>query len=348
MSNVLRFGTSNTTIVAVGSVSTSADPLHGPISFSDSTAENWTSPTVPVFMRGSTVVLNDILFAGNTWVTCGLDSNGANFIAYSPNLSNWVKYTNPEITPTIRWSGLAYNENAWTIAGADTVTYATKILSLFASPWPTQEYLMSPGVGIQFGTGGTPLFSRVVTKVLQIAPESVTGSVFIPPSSLTFVEPVQSNFTLYQYVPYTFPVRAIGSPDFIFYYATNVPIGFNFVQDAAGAFATLIGTSPSNTSTTVNIYAKTANSSGVLLQVNLNTIIPYFTRSQLGAGAYTAIVRKHVDADAAQNARDNRVFPEVNPLAGPFMAPRAPDVITLSNCFLGLCRKPCPTCRTMM
>jgi hypothetical protein len=98
----------------------------------------------------------------------------------------------------------------------------------------------------------------------------------------------------------------------------------------------------------VNVYARTSNSAAVFSQITLNTIIPYFTRPQSGAGAYTAIVRKHVDADAAQNARDSKVYPVVNPLAGPFMAPRAPDVVTMSNCFLGLCKKPCPTCHTMM
>jgi hypothetical protein len=187
-----------------------------------------------------------------------------------------------------------------------------------------------------------------VSATIPNASPSV-GSIFIPQSSgLSFVEPVQPNFTLYQYVPYTFPIRATGSADFIFYYAVNVPLGFTFVQDPTGTFATLSGISPSNNSSVTRFFAKTGNNAAVSFQLTLNTIIPYFTRPQLGAGAYTGIVRKHVDADAAQNARDSRVFPEVNPLAGPFMAPRAPDVVTLSNCFLGLCRKPCPTCRTTM
>jgi hypothetical protein len=30
------------------------------------------------------------------------------------------------------------------------------------------------------------------------------------------------------------------------------------------------------------------------------------------------------------------------------MAPRAPDVFTPNDCILKLCKKPCPTCHTMM
>jgi hypothetical protein len=82
--------------------------------------------------------------------------------------------------------------------------------------------------------------------------------------------------------------------------------------------------------------------------VGFNTIIPYFVNPQSGAGAYTAQLRNSVEANAAQNARDNTVFPEVNPLPGPFMGPRAPDVVTELNCLQKLCKKPCPNCHTMM
>jgi hypothetical protein len=191
------------------------------------------------------------------------------------------------------------------------------------------------------------MFSKILSTTIANANPTI-GSIYIPAGGLSFVEPVQSNFTLYQYVPYTFPVRATGSASFIFYYSLNVPIGFTFVPDPTGTFATLSGTSPSNGQATVTFYAKIGNNAATSSQIRLNTIIPFFVKPQSGAAAYTSIVRKHVEADAAQNARDSRVFPEVNPLAGPFMAPRAPDVVTLSNCFLGLCRKPCPTCRTTL
>jgi hypothetical protein len=339
-SQVLRFAVSNSTIVAAGSGATSG----GPLSYSVG-GLNWTTPSLPAFMTGSNVVLNDIVFAANTWVTCGFDTDGSNMIAYSANLSNWVRYT---IDPAVRWSAIAFNGNSWTIGGNRNISGSNQstILSLDASPWPDQEISLGPLNGaIQFGSSGDPRFSRILSATFSNAS---TGTVFIPQGSLTFTEPAQSNVSLIQYVPYSFPVAAGGSSNFIFYYSLNVPIGFTFVPDPTGTFATLSGISPSNGSAVVNVYAKTENSAATISQITLNTIIPYFTRPQLGAGAYTAIVRKYVDANAAQNARDNRVFPVVNPLAGPFMAPRAPDVVTMSNCFLGLCKKPCPTCHTMM
>jgi hypothetical protein len=353
MCNIMRFAVSNSAIVAAGSfvipglgggTIDPADSNKVPISISTNYGSNWTTATTSSNLQGS--ILYDILYAANTWVTCGINSNGCNIIAYSSNLTDWSLYSSTG--PTV-WSGIAFNGNAWTIAGRDLTgdSNQSKILSLDATPWPTQATSLATGT-IPLISGDNVLFSRILSTTITDANPTV-GSLFIPPgSTLSFVEPVQSNFTLYQYVPYTFPVRATGSGDFIFYYALNVPIGFTFVQDPTGTFATLSGISPSNNSSVTTFFAKIANNAAILFQINLNTIIPYFARPQMGAGAYTGIVRKHVDADAAQNARDNRVFPEVNPLAGPFMAPRAPDVITLSNCFLGLCRKPCPTCRTTL
>jgi sugar lactone lactonase YvrE len=156
--------------------------------------------------------------------------------------------------------------------------------------------------------------------------------VFIPSGFLDFTQPVESNAVIYQYVPYTFPLQATGSTDFIYYFAEGVPIGFTFTLDPTGTFATLSGNSPINRSATVTLYAKTAFIPATRRTFTLNTVVPFVINQQIGAAAYTAILREHVEADAAQNARDTKVFPEVNPLAGPFMAPRAPDVTTDSNC----------------
>jgi hypothetical protein len=175
-----------------------------------------------------------------------------------------------------------------------------------------------------------------------------SGTIFTALGPLTFTQPSQSTLTLYQYVPYTIPVQAIGASGFIYYYALSVPVGFQFSPDATGTTASIVGIPANNGTSTVTVYAQTDVSAASATQVRLNTIIPFFVNPQSGAAAYTAILRDHVDADAAQNARDNRTFPQVNPLAGPFMGPRAPDVITQSNCFLGLCKKPCPTCRSTL
>ena len=113
-------------------------------------------------------------------------------------------------------------------------------------------------------------------------------------------------------------------------------------------FTSFSGISATIANQGIIIYAKTESGYPVSISISLRTITPFFVSPQLGAGAYTALLRNDVLGNAAQNARDSRTFPEVNPLAGPLMAPRAPDVVTPDNCLLNLCKKPCPTCHTMM
>ena len=189
--------------------------------------------------------------------------------------------------------------------------------------------------------------ASTLVKIVFTGP---TGTIHIPTelSELTFVQPSQSTFVLFQYVSYSIPIRATGSSSFIYYYTSRIPIGFQVVPDSAGVTATLSGISPSLSTQGLYIYAKTSTGYPKSTSITLNTITPYFVNPQSGAGAYTEQVRIAVEANAAQNARDNKTFPQVDPLAGPFMGPRAPDVVTPPDCMLKLCKKPCPTCHTMM
>jgi hypothetical protein len=179
---------------------------------------------------------------------------------------------------------------------------------------------------------------------------SGTGSIHIPTelSTLSFSQPAQTDFTLFEYVSYSIPIQAVGSASFIYYYTSAIPNGFEFLKNSSGTTATLSGISPTIVNQGIIIYAKTASGYAVSKSITFRTITPFFISPQIGAGAYTALLRNDVLGNAAQNARDNRTFPEVNPLAGPLMAPRAPDVVTPDDCLLNLCKKPCPTCRTMM
>jgi hypothetical protein len=179
---------------------------------------------------------------------------------------------------------------------------------------------------------------------------SGTGIINIPTelSTLSFSQPTQTDFTLFEYVSYSIPIQAVGSASFIYYYTSAIPNGFEFLKNSSGTTATLSGISATIANQGIIIYAKTESGYPVSISISLRTITPFFVSPQLGAGAYTALLRNDVLGNAAQNARDSRTFPEVNPLAGPLMAPRAPDVVTPDNCLLNLCKKPCPTCHTMM
>jgi hypothetical protein len=197
----------------------------------------------------------------------------------------------------------------------------------------------------------TAVFGEVTaTTPIYILFTTSGGSIRIPTelSTLTFSQPTQTTFTLFEYVSYSILVQAIGSASFIYYFTSAIPLGFQFLKDGSGLTATLSGISPTIANQGIIIYAKTAAGYAVSISLTLRTITPFFINPQMGAAAYTAILRNDVEANAAQNARDNRTFPQVDPLAGPLMAPRAPDVLTPDNCILNLCKKPCPTCHTMM
>jgi hypothetical protein len=205
-------------------------------------------------------------------------------------------------------------------------------------------------IGVTYQATLTATYQTLTaTAPVNILFTGATGTISIPTelSELTFVEPTQSSFVLFQYVPYAIPLRATGSGSFIYYYTSSLPLGFQVIQDA-GVSATLSGNSPALSTQGLYVYAKTASGYATSTSLTLTTVIPYFVNPESGAGAYTSQLRISVEANAAQNARDTTVFPQVDPLAGPFMGPRAPDVITALNCLQKLCKKPCPNCHTMM
>jgi len=326
---VSRIALSNSTLVAVGSNSSSTK---SPMSVSTDGGSTWSQITISTpstfVTAGTSPIFKDILYANGSWAMCGKDNTGANFIAYTNDLSNWNIYSNP----AQELAAMAFNGNAWSFG----TTYA--MLNLDAGPWPTQLSSLVP----------TPFYAIDKLVTISNTTTAVPNSVFIPGNTgYSFSSPVQSNLVLYQYVPYNLDFTVLPFDSFIYYYTTDVPLGFEFVLDPTGSKATLSGISPSNnTSQTVTVYAKTATSTPLKFTLAINTILPFFVNPQSGAGAYTAILRTEVEANAAQNARDNRTFPQVDVLAGPFMAPRAPDVTTPNDCFLKLCKKPCPTCHS--
>ena len=170
-----------------------------------------------------------------------------------------------------------------------------------------------------------------------------------------FREPPINLYTLFQYCPINdIPISIAEEEagyDFTYYYsiASNLPLGMVFTAEPTGRSASITGIPVTYSDRPVSITVYAANGPNVISNViSFRILTPNFINPQVGAGAYTSLLKSDVEGNAAQNARDNRVFPTSDPLAGPLMAPRAPDVITQSNCFLGLCKKPCPTCRTTM
>ena len=360
---VSNIGVSNTTLVAVGGTVTSGSP----ISTSTNNGQSWsrvsiTSPSNLIYSAGSPV-FNDIVYAGGTWVMCGVDNASSNFVAYTTDstLTTWNLYT-PAVNWSLntKWYSINFNGNAWELGGlydsnnGSTGTKASRLLTVNGASWPPTAYsIFSNTIFSNSGTiGSGSVYSgiarpnRFVSSLFSNS-AAVPQLAFIPATSgLSFTSPTQSNFILYQYVPYSFEFDAIPTTSFLYYYSTDLPIGFAFTLDSVGKVATLSGIPPTTTTQTVTVYVKTATSTAIKYTVILQTVIPFFVNPQVGAGAYTALLRNEVEANAAQNSRDNKTYPQVDALAGPFMGPRAPDVVTASNCILNLCKKPCPNCHS--
>lgn len=212
-----------------------------------------------------------------------------------------------------------------------------------------------------------PSFTFNVTGISGNVESDVSALLLIPdrttayltlrrtPGFNFFREPPSNLYTLFQYCPINnIPISIAEEEagyDFTYYYsiASNLPLGMNFTTEPTGRSASITGIPVTYSDRPVSITVFAANGPNVVSNIiSFRILTPNFINPQLGAGAYTALLKSDVEGNAAQNARDQRVFPTSDPLAGPLMAPRAPDVITQSNCFLGLCKKPCPTCRTTM
>jgi hypothetical protein len=195
--------------------------------------------------------------------------------------------------------------------------------------------------------------TTTVTALLTLTESPLSGILTLPtsPGPLVFVQPQVSRVTLFQYCPMPTILFAVsGATGYVYYYSisSNLPIGMTFSTETTGTSATLTGIPASYNDLPVSVIVYAANGDNVTFTtVSFRILAPSFVNPQSGAGAYTALYRADVEGNAAQNARDATVFPQVDPLAGPLMAPRAPDVTTQLNCFMKLCKKPCPTCRSM-
>jgi hypothetical protein len=119
--------------------------------------------------------------------------------------------------------------------------------------------------------------------------------------------------------------------NFIYYYASGLPQGLKFIRDTSGIRADISGMSTkySDPYSNVALFANIPNEGYIVAKtVGMQTVVPRLIRQQDGASSYTSLVRQYVEVNAAQNARDNKVFPTAEKSLGEFMSPEAPDVVS--------------------
>ena len=150
----------------------------------------------------------------------------------------------------------------------------------------------------------------------------------LPSGGPTFTSPSQTSLVLYQYMPITPIVFSATGTGTIYYYiqSADLPVGLTFDPTTE----TISGSPMRLGQDTITVYAQDDN--GVTpLTLAITTLIPRIVKHQTSAGAYTSLIRQYTQVNAAQNARDNKVYPAEDRAAGEFQAPTAPDVVTQVN-----------------
>jgi len=297
---------------------------------SDDNGTSWGS----IFNTGGPT-LSAIAYGNQTWVAAATDSN---IYRSTDDGSNWTTYSGFN---SVNVQYIAYDGGAWLFSGTRP------------TPGDTQVFAYDLGPTGSFGSIAIRSTAGPVNKIFVYnEPTSNASLTFqvLSSSNISFVEPTESKFIEYQYIPIdTITIRAVHTSNvtpFIYYFAEGLPRGLTLNLDVSGVSATITGT-PTQ-------FLDAANENAVIIAkghddvvgqtLTFNTLIPRVIRKQGGASGFTSLLRQYVEANAAQNAVNNRAFPTQERRLGEFMAPEAPDVVVQT--VPEYCFNPDPNCKT--
>ena len=311
MNSVQALAFSNNTILAVGS--------NGGINtyISSNNGNSWSSLSTALDGGGDRTV-EDVVYADSLWVATvkygGFSSN-----YYSSNTTDWTMIS--ETPPTTIPRRINFDGNAWT-----SVANVTEALRL--------ESINSCNVSLGYTSG--PGFINIRQYSFTTTSNGTPSGVITIPydsSGYYFADPPQSNYSFFQYCPIqTIPVEiAPSTSNFIYYYASGLPQGLRLIRDSSGIRADISGISTKFSEAYSNtvLFASIPNEGFIVAKpVGMQTVVPRIIRPQENASSYTSLVRQYVEVNAAQNARDNTVYPNQDVALGEFMAPPAPDVVS--------------------
>lgn len=308
---------SNSTLLLVGSNGTTNGYT------SSNNGSTWAPlPTSPI-PTGADTRLCNVAYAGGQWGVCGL-SNGFSAVTFSSNLSVWSA-VDPSLG-TGSFEVLAEDGGAWQTTGALPI-------------WKTGVWDSTGAITFASNTVQTLGFSNktFLAYPASSGTPSLTLSIPFIGSNFAWVSPTTTSYQEWQFIPIDpITLRADSSSgSFIYYYASGLPDGLDLSLDSVGSQATIKGTSVaySDASKRLLLYANDGGST-IRRELGVRTILPTVTKQQTSAGAWTSLVRQYTTVNAAQNARDQRVFAAVDRTLGEFTAPYPPDVVTQvsSNC----------------
>lgn len=297
----------------------------------------------------------EVAYASNTWLSSGLSRVSTSSIQTrllcSTDGKTWSNVTLPTTFTTypethlpeissiwfdgLKWNTMVKMDNP-SLPDYTCLIYTHDLSSSLTSGWTVLDpagavpFMGNPDVTLstfkqQYVRSGIPTTVTVSFDTL-----SASGPVFTSPSSSSFIE---NQYIAIQ--PIQLSATGVGQVYF-FVTSADLPQGLEFspTTNQISGIPVRLGNS------TVPVYAKDNN--GVRkLTLDFTVVLPRVIRTQSSASAYTSLVRQYTVVNAAQNARDNRVFPEVDRILGEFTAPYPPDVTTQKvnpNCFNPECK----------
>ena len=324
------------------------------LNWSANDGKDWSNATGSTF----DAVGFEVAYVSNTWLSSGLSRVGTTSVQTglicSTNGTAWSNVTLP-VSFTVfddmhlpEISSIWFDGSNWNVmvkleddvgSNFDCTIYTHDLSSSLTSGWTqvgtgsiapftSNEYANTQILSTfkqQYVRTGAP-----TTVTLTLSDVTVSGPVFTSPTSTSFIEN--------QYITID-PIQlsATGTGQ-IYFFVENAFLPQGLVFDPLTNQIRGVPVRLGNVTTPV--YAKDDNG---VTQINLHftVILPRVVRVQSNASAYTSLLRQYTVVNAAQNARDNRVFPAGDRLLGEFTAPYPPDVTTQKvnpNCFNPECK----------
>lgn len=279
-------------------------------------------PTSPFSIVGTGDVLCNAYYAGGLWAVSGM-SNGFSRLLTSSNLSTWSNAIAGSVAGAL--AVLTEDGGAWQTTGGNV-------------GWQTGVWTANGTVTFSSNTGTllAETYKSLLSWTVSPGTPSLTMTIPYVASNLSWVSPTTTSYSNWQFIPIEpITLQADSSASFVYYYASGLPDGLDLSLDAVGSQATIRGTSVvfSDAFKRILLYANDGTST-IRKELGMRTLIPTVQKQQTSAGAWTSLVRQYTTVNAAQNARDQRVFATVDRTLGEFTAPYPSDVVTQvsSNC----------------
>lgn len=309
----------NTLVVSGGGPTTGVPAAYS----STDNGTTWTSlPGTSMLSDASGGAAFGVSYADGYYVIGGTNAafpGDSVYAIYSRDLTTWSNLT--DVSGGAGTQSVMFDGNAWILGSQNSNAIKTARLEPTAKSIVATYSTLPEIINVK----------RMLFRPISNGTPSATISIPYSPGGYSFVTPTVPYGPLFQYVSTSIPVQIQSAPNFIYYYASQLPRGLTLTPDTNGVGAVISGIPyqySDRPSSTILFARIPQNGVVVVLQFPLRVILPSYQKRTDAASAFTSLLRQYTVVNAAQNARDNRVFPQVDQLLGEFTAPYPPNVIT--------------------